>query len=84
LARRFLPDIVLCDIGLPGMDGYAVARAIRAEPSLAAVRLVALTGYALPDDIQKATDAGFDQHLAKPASAESLDRILSQGEKRAS
>src|SRR6266568_3419018 len=74
LASR--PDIVVCDIGLPGMSGYDVARAMRAEPSLAATLLVALTGYALPEDRRQALQAGFDHHLAKPVALEELESVL--------
>ena len=70
------PDIVVCDIGLPGMSGYDVARAMRAEPSLAATLLVALTGYALPEDREQALRAGFDHHLSKPVSLEELHSVL--------
>src|SRR5215831_5663128 len=62
----FRPDIILCDIGLPEMDGYAVARALRADPGLGGVSLLATTGYARPEDIAKSKEAGFDTHLAKP------------------
>lgn len=75
-ARAFGPDVVLCDIGLPGMDGYDVAKAFRAEPALGSVFLVALTGYALPEDQSKARQAGFDRHLAKPASVGDLQAVL--------
>jgi len=75
-ARAFDPEVVLCDIGLPGMDGYDVARALRADPALRAVYLVALTGYALPEDQSKARQAGFDRHLAKPASVGDLQEVL--------
>ncbi len=75
-ARSFLPDVVICDIGLPGVDGYQVARAFRAEETLRAIFLVALTGYALPEDLAKAKEAGFDEHLAKPPSLENLESIL--------
>jgi signal transduction histidine kinase/ActR/RegA family two-component response regulator len=65
VARRHLPHIVFCDIGLPGLDGYEVARRLRRE--LARVtRLVAVTGYATPCDRERALAAGFDEHLAKP------------------
>jgi two-component system CheB/CheR fusion protein len=76
LARAFHPDVVLCDIGLPKMSGYDVARAFRADPGLAHTFLVALTGYALPEDLQQAADAGFDRHLAKPLSLEALEALL--------
>jgi signal transduction histidine kinase len=65
--RRTPPDLVICDIGLPGdLDGYGVARAIRADPALCRIPLVALTGYAGPEDRARARAAGFDQHLGKP------------------
>ncbi len=75
-ARRFRPEFILCDIGLPGMDGYAVARAVRADETLKDARLIALTGYALPDDLKKALEAGFEAHLAKPPKLEELSALL--------
>ena len=80
----FRPDMILCDIGLPGLDGYEVARRLRAEKTLASVYLVALTGYALPEDMAKAKEAGFDEHIAKPASLERLEQILASALKRRS
>jgi signal transduction histidine kinase len=68
------PDVVLCDLGLPGMTGYEVARALRAERNN--IRLIAVSGYALPEDIAKAKAAGFDSHVAKPADVETLKRLL--------
>jgi two-component system CheB/CheR fusion protein len=76
LARRFKPDVVVCDIGLPGMDGYQVARAVRADGALDRIGLIALSGYALPADVERARAAGFDRHLAKPADLGSLERAL--------
>ncbi|WP_242334808.1 MULTISPECIES: ATP-binding protein [Anaeromyxobacter] len=76
LARATRPDLVLCDIGLPLVDGYEVARALRGDPELATTLLVALSGYALPDDVEKAARAGFDRHLAKPVSLEDLGAVL--------
>ncbi|MGC4066793.1 MAG: response regulator [Polyangiaceae bacterium] len=75
-ARTFHPDVVLCDIGLPGMTGYEVARAFRREAGLRNAHLVALTGYALPEDRKLATEAGFDRHLPKPSSAQMLQEVL--------
>jgi PAS domain S-box-containing protein len=75
-ARAFMPDAVLCDIGLPGMDGYAVARAIRADSALRSTFLIALSGYAQAEDVAKARAAGFDRHLAKPASVGEIQRLL--------
>jgi two-component system CheB/CheR fusion protein len=75
-ARELLPDVVLCDIGLPGIDGYEVARALRADDAHKGILLVALSGYALAQDVQRATAAGFNHHLAKPPSLEKLEPIL--------
>lgn len=76
-ARELKPDFVLCDIGLPGaMDGYAVARTLRKEAGLASARLVALSGYAQPEDRRRAAEAGFDAHLAKPPELSALQRVL--------
>lgn len=77
-ARDFLPDVVLCDLGLPDLDGFAVARELRKEPGLAPVWLVALTGYAQPEDRRRAREAGFDQHLAKPPDFEAIDQLLAE------
>jgi CheY-like chemotaxis protein/two-component sensor histidine kinase len=74
-ARAHAPDLVLCDIGLPGMDGYEVARQIRACVPMD-VRLVAVTGYAQPEDVLKAAEAGFDGHVAKPPDPEKLAELL--------
>ncbi len=70
------PHVVLCDIGLPGMDGYAVAQALRATQR-EGMRLVALSGYAQPEDVMRALAAGFDAHLAKPCDPELVERLLS-------
>ena len=75
-ARECDAEVVLCDISLPGLDGYEVARAFRDDGSLRSVYLVALSGYALPEDLVKAKEAGFDHHLAKPPSMEKLEQIL--------
>jgi CheY-like chemotaxis protein len=78
-ARRFHPEIVLCDIGLPnGLDGYGVARALRADPELAGVFLIALTGYGQEEDQHLAREAGFDVHLTKPADLEVLRRLIAR------
>lgn len=80
LARRFAPDVVLCDIGLPGVNGYEVARALRDDASLNKVVLVALTGYANSEDRELAMASGFDAHLAKPADLPALEAILAQAQ----
>jgi PAS domain S-box-containing protein len=78
-ARAAPPEVVLCDIGLPGMSGYDVARALRADAKLSGTLLVALTGYAQAEDRQRAQQAGFDVHLAKPPELEELVAVLRGG-----
>ena len=75
LASRLEPDVVLIDIGLPGLDGYEVARRIRATGH-GRPRLVALSGYGQPEDKQRSFAAGFDDHLVKPADPERLASII--------
>jgi PAS domain S-box-containing protein len=70
------PDTVLCDIGMPGMTGYDVARAIRAR-GLPGVQLIALSGHAQGEDVQRALEAGFDAHVAKPPDPEKLAFLIS-------
>jgi two-component system CheB/CheR fusion protein len=78
-AREWRPDVVLCDIGLPGLDGYGVARELRLNPTTARVRLLALTGYGSEEDRRRAREAGFDHHLVKPADPAELARLLASG-----
>lgn len=73
-AQRFRPDVVLCDIGLPVLDGYSVARAIRQNPRLDKCLLIAISGYAR--DEERAREAGFDAHLLKPVDFEKLEALL--------
>jgi PAS domain S-box-containing protein len=75
-ARESHPDIVICDIGLPDMSGLDVARAMRADPGLSPLTLVALTGYSQPEDVARAKEAGFDTHLAKPLELEVLREVI--------
>ena len=75
-AHEFKPDVVFCDIGLPGMDGYEVARALRSDAALTGVLLAALTGYTGPEDQQRAAEAGFARHLAKPASLQTIEQVI--------
>lgn len=83
LIRKLRPDVVLSDIGLPGtVDGYGVAQATRAEPSLRDTYLVALSGYGQEDDRRKAATAGFDSHLVKPVDYETLRRVLERVPRR--
>ena len=74
--RTFQPEIALIDIGLPGVDGYALARMARQTPDSAATYLVALTGYGQAEDRQKALSAGFDAHLTKPVDPGRLNAFL--------
>jgi CheY-like chemotaxis protein len=76
LALELKPDVVLCDIGLPDIDGYEVARTLRSNGALPRVRLVALSGYAQPEDRERARRAGFDAHLAKPPPLSELNDLL--------
>jgi PAS domain S-box-containing protein len=75
-ARSFVPDLVLLDIGLPGMSGHEVAREIRRTSALRHVVLIALTGWGAQSDLQQSQEAGFDQHLTKPVSLEALEQAL--------
>lgn len=70
------PQAALVDIGLPGIDGYEVARRLRADPATAGIRLIALTGYGLQEDQRRVLEAGFDQHLVKPVAIERLLETL--------
>jgi PAS domain S-box-containing protein len=70
------PEVAIIDIGLPGMTGYEVARRMRANPLLRAMRLIALTGYGQDEDIRKAREAGFDEHVTKPADLQALCRAV--------
>jgi CheY-like chemotaxis protein len=69
-------DVAIVDIGLPGMDGYELARQIRSAPEGRKVTLIALTGYGLPDDHKRSSAAGFDRHLVKPVAPEDLQRAI--------
>ena len=75
-ALAWKPDAAIVDIGLPGFDGYEVARRIRAAAKGVAIRLVALTGYGQEDDRRQALAAGFDSFLVKPADLHALQAIL--------
>jgi two-component system, chemotaxis family, CheB/CheR fusion protein len=77
-AHGFAPDVVFCDIGLPGMNGYEVARTLRADPELGRTALVAVSGYGAPEDVAKARAAGFDVHATKPVSMDRLEQVLSE------
>jgi signal transduction histidine kinase/ActR/RegA family two-component response regulator len=79
LVHASRPEIVLVDLGLPDLDGYAVARSIRSAPGGDVITLVAITGYGRPEDRRQAKEAGFDAHLTKPVNPDELTEILSRG-----
>ena len=72
----FHPDVVLCDIGLPGLDGNGVARAMRASAELRSTYLVTLSGYASQEDVDRSREAGFDRHVAKPPDLTALGQLV--------
>ena len=75
-AEVYQPDLVLLDIGLPGLDGYEVARRLRSEPSAGHPKLVALSGYGREEDLREAYAAGFDHYLIKPVDFDALQKLL--------
>lgn len=77
-AREFRPDVIICDIGLPGMNGYEVAARIRQDPELRHIFLIAFSGYAQPEDLERSRAGGFNRHLAKPVDAQTLMKILAE------
>ena len=77
-AQQCRPDVVLCDIGLPGLDGYAVARRLRQNPSTAKARLIAVTAYGRDEDRRRSHEAGFDLHVVKPVEPAALGKLLAE------
>jgi CheY-like chemotaxis protein len=75
-ARERQPDVVFLDIGLPEIDGYELARRLRALPGLTNVHLVATTGYGGDDDKQRGREAGVNDHLVKPIESEQVEGLL--------
>ena len=76
IAEQYRPEMVFLDIGLPGMNGYEVARSLRRLPSMAHAKLIALTGYGQEKDRQRALEAGFDHHIVKPVDFDRLSRLI--------
>ncbi|HLK89149.1 MAG TPA: chemotaxis protein CheB [Polyangia bacterium] len=76
LIDEFRPDVAILDLGLPGMDGFEVARRLRANPKHAGMLLIALTGYGQPSERTRGKEAGFDQHLVKPVTVDELTQLL--------
>ncbi|HYG62126.1 MAG TPA: MEDS domain-containing protein [Thermoanaerobaculia bacterium] len=77
-ARDFHPEVVLCDLGLPGMDGFQVAAALRSDPATASAKLIAVTGYGRDEDRRRSREAGFDVHLTKPVDPAQLKRVIQE------
>jgi CheY-like chemotaxis protein len=76
LAASFLPEVIILDIGLPGINGYELASRLRSRPEFGSPLLIALTGYGQEDDRERSRAAGFSHHLTKPADLEELQRLL--------
>ena len=79
-AKKSRPEVVLLDIGLPGMDGYQVAAHLRREDGVKDVTLIAISGYGQEEDLRLAKEAGFDHHLVKPIASADLFKILKESE----
>ncbi|MBV9122284.1 MAG: response regulator [Planctomycetes bacterium] len=75
-ATEWRPDVILCDLGLPGLDGYGVAGELRRHPATAMAHMIAVTGYGQEEDRARSKAAGFDQHLTKPVDPDVLVRVL--------
>ena len=78
MTKDYAPDVVFLDIGMPGMDGYEVARRLRQQPGLEKVVLAALTGWGQQEDRRRTADAGFDHHLVKPPEPKAVEGVLAQ------
>jgi len=76
MVDEFAPEVVILDIGLPGMNGFEVARDLRTRAVTKSALLIALTGYGADSDRQKAHDAGFDHHLVKPVSFTAIETVI--------
>jgi len=77
-ARAFHPEVVLCDLGLPGMNGFEVAAELRRDPSTSSAKLIAVTGYGRDEDRRRSKEAGFDLHLTKPVDPAQLKAVLQE------
>jgi CheY-like chemotaxis protein len=84
LAASGKPDVALIDVGLPDLDGYEIAKRLRASREGAHVHLIALTGYGGEQDRRLAIEAGFDQHVTKPVDLEELERLFARPPRRPS
>jgi PAS domain S-box-containing protein len=76
VAPEFKPDVILCDIGMPGMDGYVTCRRLRQVPGMEKTLIAAVSGYGNEDDRRKSKEAGFDRHLVKPIGRATLEELV--------
>jgi len=76
MAKSFMPDVILLDIGLPGMDGYEVCRKMKAEPALKHCIIVAQTGWGLDEHQKRSKASGFDSYLVKPVKLDTLEQLF--------
>ena len=79
-AKLLHPQVVLCDIGLPGLDGYGVVGELRRDPETAGARVIAVTGYGGEEDRRRSQQAGFDMHLTKPLDPDTLQEAFAEDE----
>jgi CheY-like chemotaxis protein len=77
--RVFAPHVIVLDIGLPGLDGYAVARRLREQGDTSHALLIAVTGYGSKEDHERAMEAGFDYHFVKPTDPRQIQLAIEQG-----
>jgi CheY-like chemotaxis protein len=77
IAKSFIPDLILLDIGMPGMNGYEICQAMRQEPSLKNAMIVAQTGWGQKEHHERSKDAGFNSHIVKPVTPDVLQEVLS-------
>jgi CheY-like chemotaxis protein len=78
IVQQFRPHVAFLDIGLPGMSGYELATRLRADPNLAGLALVAVTGWGQAEDRRRSKEAGFDEHLTKPVEPEAVLAVLAR------
>ncbi len=78
MPRRERPAIILLDLGLPTKNGFEVCGELRRDPAFATTRMVALSGYGQPEDLQRTASAGFDHHLVKPVHHDALTRLIDE------
>jgi CheY-like chemotaxis protein len=76
IALSFRPEFIFLDLGMPGLDGFGVAKRLRGEPGFDTVRIIAVTGYGTEQDRRRCLEAGFDQHYLKPVDPRFLESLL--------